>query len=182
MQHRGKERIVVIGPKAQAILREFLTLDTQAYLFSPRRGLEEVRAERRLLRKTPVQPVQQNRRKRRPKRAPGERWTVAAYYHVIFDACARAFPAPDPLEKQAGESKQQWQARLTEEQKAELKAWRQEHVWSPNQLRHSHATEVRRRFGLEAAQAALGHSKADVTQIYAERDLALAAKVAAEMG
>lgn len=48
--------------------------------------------------------------------------------------------------------------------------------WHPNQLRHLHATEVRRRFGLEAAQAALGHARADVTQVYAERDLALAAK------
>ena len=54
--------------------------------------------------------------------------------------------------------------------------------WHPNQLRHLHATDVRKRFGLEAAQAALGHARADVTQLYAERDLTLAAKVAAEMG
>jgi integrase len=54
--------------------------------------------------------------------------------------------------------------------------------WFPNQLRHSYATEVRKRFGLEAAQVALGHSKADVTQVYAERNKSLAARVAAEMG
>ncbi|MEQ8847988.1 site-specific integrase [Botrimarina sp.] len=42
--------------------------------------------------------------------------------------------------------------------------------WSPNRLRHSFATEIRRRYGLEAAQVLLGHSKADVTQVYAERD------------
>ncbi len=54
--------------------------------------------------------------------------------------------------------------------------------WSPNQLRHSAATEIRRRFGLEAAQVTLGHSKADVTQVYAERDYALAARVAKEVG
>src|SRR5262249_14001461 len=54
--------------------------------------------------------------------------------------------------------------------------------WHPNQLRHSHATEVRRRFGLEAAQVALGHSSADITQVYAERDLGLAVRVAAEIG
>jgi integrase len=54
--------------------------------------------------------------------------------------------------------------------------------WHPNQLRHSYATEVRRRHGLEAGQVALGHSKADVTQVYAERDLALAVRVAAEVG
>ena len=35
--------------------------------------------------------------------------------------------------------------------------------WHPHQLRHTHATEVRRRFGLEAAQVALGHSQAQVT-------------------
>jgi integrase len=54
--------------------------------------------------------------------------------------------------------------------------------WHPNQLRHSYATEVRKRFGLEAAQVALGHSKADVTQVYAERNKSLAARVVAEMG
>src|SRR5262249_32985057 len=55
-------------------------------------------------------------------------------------------------------------------------------VWHPNQLRHSHGTEVRRRFGLEGAQVALGHSQANVTEIYAERDLNLAVRIAAEMG
>ncbi|MDB5311802.1 MAG: site-specific tyrosine recombinase XerD, partial [Gemmataceae bacterium] len=54
--------------------------------------------------------------------------------------------------------------------------------WHPNQLRHAHATEVRARFGLEAAQVALGHERADVTQVYAERNRTLAQKVAAEMG
>ena len=54
--------------------------------------------------------------------------------------------------------------------------------WTPYQLRHLFATEVRARFGLEAAQTALGHKNADVTQIYAERDATLAAKVAAALG
>jgi integrase len=44
--------------------------------------------------------------------------------------------------------------------------------WHPNQLRHTAATKVRAEFGLEAAQAILGHSRADVTQVYAERDSA----------
>ena len=35
---------------------------------------------------------------------------------------------------------------------------------------------------LEAAQVALGHTKADVTQVYAERNLDLARRVAAEIG
>jgi integrase len=54
--------------------------------------------------------------------------------------------------------------------------------WSPLQLRHTAATMIRSRYGLEAAQTVLGHSKADVTQIYAERDLTLAHTVMAEIG
>jgi site-specific recombinase XerC len=54
--------------------------------------------------------------------------------------------------------------------------------WHPNQLRHTRGTEVRKRYGLEAAQVVLGHSRADVTQVYAARDLALAEKVAREVG
>lgn len=54
--------------------------------------------------------------------------------------------------------------------------------WHPNQLRHSRGTEVRRKFGLEAAQVVLGHSQAKVTEIYAESDAELAMKVAAETG
>jgi len=55
-------------------------------------------------------------------------------------------------------------------------------TWSPNRLRHSAATEIRKRFGLEAAQVALGHAAADVTQIYAERDMTKAAAIMAQVG
>ena len=54
--------------------------------------------------------------------------------------------------------------------------------WSPHRLRHTAATEIRRDFGLEAAQIMLGHSNAQVTQIYAERDQAKAAEVARRIG
>jgi integrase len=36
----------------------------------------------------------------------------------------------------------------------------------PNQIRHTAATRIRRRFGLEAAQVVLGHSKANTTEIW----------------
>ncbi|AWM41739.1 Phage integrase family protein [Gemmata obscuriglobus] len=54
--------------------------------------------------------------------------------------------------------------------------------WHPNQLRHTYGTEIRRIFGLEAAQVLLGHSKADVTQVYAERNLELASAIARKIG
>jgi integrase len=54
--------------------------------------------------------------------------------------------------------------------------------WSPNQLRHSRGTEIRKLYGVEGAQVVLGHAKADVTQVYAERDAGLALKIAMEIG
>jgi integrase len=55
-------------------------------------------------------------------------------------------------------------------------------IFRPNRVRHASATRIRKMFGLEAAQVALGHSRADVTQIYAEKNLELAIKVAREQG
>ena len=55
-------------------------------------------------------------------------------------------------------------------------------LWSPNRLRHTAATEIRKEFGLEAAQVVLGHSSADITQVYAERDHQLAEGVARVCG
>lgn len=63
-----------------------------------------------------------------------------------------------------------------------MKAWQKEYRWAPNRLRHSRATEIRQIDGLEASQAVLGHSKADTTQIYAERDIAKAVKIMSEVG
>jgi integrase len=55
-------------------------------------------------------------------------------------------------------------------------------TWSPNQLRHAFATRVRAALGLEAAQHALGHARADVTQLYAEGNAELARKAADACG
>jgi hypothetical protein len=50
------------------------------------------------------------------------------------------------------------------------------------QLRHTAASEVWKEHGLEAAQVVLGHEKANVTEVYAQRNLSLAAKVSSSMG
>jgi integrase len=181
-KHRGKTRAIALGPRAQEIVKPFLKLGTQAYLFSPRDSLAALRQEQRRSRKTRVQPSQMNRRKRNPARSPRDKYTTQSYCRAIATACRRAFPPPEPLARAKGESKKAWRARLTEGQRAELQAWYASHSWHPNQLRHSFATEARRRFGLEAAQVSLGHSQANVTQVYAERDQTLAARVAAEIG
>ncbi len=55
--------------------------------------------------------------------------------------------------------------------------------WHPHQLRHNYATDVRRRYGLEAAQILLGHSSALVTEaVYAERDLTKTMTIVRQIG
>lgn len=54
--------------------------------------------------------------------------------------------------------------------------------WTPHQLRHSRGSIVRERYGIEAAQAALGHESMDATEIYTERRIELARKIALEIG
>ncbi len=54
--------------------------------------------------------------------------------------------------------------------------------WTPLQLRHSAATEVRKAFGLEAAQQVLGHKHAAVSEVYAEVGREKALAVIAKIG
>jgi integrase len=55
-------------------------------------------------------------------------------------------------------------------------------IFSPNRIRHLFATQVRKEYGLEAAQVLLGHAKADVTQVYAETNRAKGQEVMREIG
>jgi integrase len=54
--------------------------------------------------------------------------------------------------------------------------------WSPNQLRHSCASRVRRVFGLDAAAAVLGHRLGTVTEVYAEADFGKALQIMRAIG
>src|SRR4029077_5725084 len=60
----------------------------------PREAKAEHAAALRASRKTRVQPSQQNRRKKKPRRAPRERYDVTSYAHAIDRGCDRAFPHP----------------------------------------------------------------------------------------
>lgn len=55
-------------------------------------------------------------------------------------------------------------------------------VWGPNRLRHSAATFLRKRYGIEAARVVLGHRSSAVTEVYAELDRTKAADIMAEVG
>ncbi|MFO0822508.1 MAG: site-specific integrase [Gemmataceae bacterium] len=183
---RGKTRAIAIGPKAQELLKEFFSPDLSAFLFSPARAVEKQRTERAAKRKTPRYPSHMTRnetkRVKNRKRPPSDRYDRFSYLTAITRACDKAFPPVDELAQKEGESAAKWWERLTPEQRSEVKAWRKQHHWHPNQLRHTFATRVRKEHGLEAAQVLLGHSKADVTQIYAAKNEELAATVAAKIG
>jgi integrase len=117
-----------------------------------------------------------------PTRTAGEQYTTDGYRRAIHRVCDLAFPAPEPLCRCDDESVRDWKERLTDTQRAELDQWQSDHRWSPNRLRHSAGTEIRKRFGLEAAQVVLGHASANVTQVYAERDLQKAVEIMREVG
>jgi len=54
--------------------------------------------------------------------------------------------------------------------------------WSPNQLRHTAATRIRKKHGIELARIVLGHTNLATTQIYAEADLTKALDVMGQFG
>ena len=117
-----------------------------------------------------------------PKRRLREKYDRGSYGLAIDRACDRAFPPPGDLAQRDGETHARWWGRLTESQRVDVRVWQKAHRWHPNQLRHSFATRVRKEHGLEAAQVLLGHARADVTQVYAERNEQLAAEIVAKLG
>jgi integrase len=163
-QHHGRQRIIYIGPKTQAVLLPYLLRDARVQCFSPAEAEQKRHEEQRKRRRTRVQPSQRHRRKAKPVRAPATCYTKDSYNRAISRGIVKANKARTEEAKDMG-----------------IEPMLLPH-WHANQLRHSKATEVRREFGLEAAQVSLGHAKADVTQVYAERDSRLAVEVARKIG
>lgn len=138
VEHHGMQRVVPLGPKAQACLAPFVSLDPLLPLFSPREAERDRRAAIRAARKTKLWPSHARRQEKRPKatkaRVVRECYDTASYRRAIARACKAAGIAS----------------------------------WSPNQLRHAAATRIRKEMGIEAAQAVLGHRQLDTTQVYAQ--------------
>jgi len=183
-EHHGHERVIYLGPKAQQVLGPFLLRPQDAHCFSPAEAEEERRQALSAERKTPPScgNVPGSNRRAKPGRKPGTQYNCDSYRRAIGRGLGLAFPPLGPLAKREDETRGEYRARLTAEEDAEIREWRRTHHWHPHQLRHNYATRIRREFGLEAAQVLLGHTKADVTQVYAERDANRAAAVAAKIG
>jgi len=162
---RGHRKLIPLGPKAQEVLKPFLDRAPEAHLFSPREADEWLKRHRpvhyKQNRKTPIYPselrarekAKLSRRKRRPKRPKREHYDTDSYRRAINYGFARARKAGTPIPH-----------------------------WHPHQLRHNRGTEIRKKFGIEAAQVVLGHARADVTEVYAEKNLELAIRIARDCG
>ena len=159
--HLGRERLIFIGPKAQEVLLPYLLrgkLRTASRRPIPWRTIEPN-----------CVPIANPKSSLRNEIAAGlirsgsreNTYDRQAYSRAIRRACRKADVAAH---------KRPENARVPLVQIIIPN-------WHPNQLRHLAATEIRRAFGLEAAQTVLGHSKADVTQLYAARDHGKAAEV-----
>lgn len=101
-EHHGHERPIYLGPQAQAVVRLFLKTDLSAYLFSPADADRERREAQQEARKTPLScgNVPGSNRRRRPGRAPTDRYTVDSYRQAIVNGCDAAFPPPAALARQ----------------------------------------------------------------------------------
>lgn len=183
-EHLGRKRVIPIGPRCQDVLRPYLNSDSAMFCFRPTDAVNWRRKKSFENRKTKLSYANApgTNRKRQPQRVAGEKYTTASYRRAIHRACDAAFPIPFALSRLEGESKKDWQKRLTVNELFKVRKWQSRHRWSPNQLRISVGTEIRKRFGLEAAQVILGHASADVTQVYAERDLSKAIEIMREVG
>ena len=161
---RGHRKLIPLGPRAQEIIRPYLNRVVDAYLFSPieaQQWRNERRRARPSKRKTPIYPselrarekAKQARKNRKPDHPIRDHYDTHSFGKAINFGI----------------------------QKAEKAGVEVPH-WHPNQLRHSRGTEIRKEYGVEGAQVILGHVRADVTQIYAQKNLELAMRIAKETG
>ena len=163
-EHHGLDRIIYIGPQAQDVLCPYLLRESKANCFSPADSEQKRHVEQRAHRKSRVQPSQRSRRKGRPERTPKTAYTKDSYQRAI------AGPWRRPT----------WSGRKRRQK------WESSRCCCRIGTRTSYATPRRRRYaassGLRLRRWILGHAKADVTQVYAERDAALAVQVAKRIG
>lgn len=167
-RHRGHERIIFLGPRAQEIIRPFLKTDVTAYLFSPAEAEASRRAQAHRHRTTPLSCGNRpgTNCSKKPKRIPGIVYSTNAYLIAVYRGCDAAFPPTPKIAANADH----------------LKVWRREHRWHVNQLRHTAATLLRREHGLEVAQVILGHRRIETSQLYAEKNVETAKQIMAAVG
>lgn len=156
---RGHHRMIALGPRCQELLKPYLDNRVEGYLFSPKEAEAQRNSVRKANRQSPMTPSQ---RRRKPKafstRAKRDSYDTDSYRRAIKYGI-----------KKVNKRRERNKLPLIPE-------------WCPLQVRHSRATELNEIYGIEAAAVSLGHAHADVTKVYAERNLKLAIEVAKKAG
>ncbi|MCL2028466.1 MAG: site-specific integrase [Bacteroidales bacterium] len=125
-------------------------------IFSPRTAMAELKAEKRANRTTKMTPSQKKRNKKRAARPNryNEFYDQSSYRNAIRYGIAKVNKALPEGEKIPN--------------------------WSPHQIRHGAGTEIALKYGLENAQAQLGHTSMNTTKGYAHIQLAKRENMALE--
>ena len=91
MTYKGRERIIPLGPRAQAVIRPYLRAAPEAFIFCPAEAEAARNAERRANRQSPMTPSQAARkRKRNPEWKPGHSYAADVIRRAISRACEDA--------------------------------------------------------------------------------------------
>lgn len=199
--HHGKDRVIPLGPRARGVLVAFLTGD-----HPPPAGFDRIDLADHTARLVAADAYQEAGRDRDAALLRDLSRTVVFVAGCVVDPAAPVFSPKVAREERYRLMRARRKSKVQPSQKSRRKEnpkrapkdrfsdERYAHAvgdaaekagvphWHPNQLRHLFATEVRREYGLEAAQVLLGHWRADVTQVYAERNEGLAITVAAKIG
>ena len=147
-----------------------MTEDQEAFVFSPAISVAEQKAARRAARKTKFYGKSATQQPRAT--ITNDRYDAHSYQAAInhgFRKWAASINSPMGAKKPKGVSLRDWLASFGI------------FYWHPHQLRHTRGTLTRATFGIEGAQAQLGNTL-DATEIYAEKSLALALRIAGETG
>lgn len=177
--HRGRDRIIHFGPKAQAILQPYLVRDSESYCFSPIESERRRHSKQRVERKTPMTPSQRARASKiNRRRPPSDHYTTESYRRAIKRACEKGFGMPRELQRPSEFADGAKESLL----RNQAEEWRAKYCWTPYQLRHTRATELRAKFGQDGARVVLGHSETSTTEIYTHSDFSKAKEIMRAVG
>jgi integrase len=187
-EHHGRSRTVLIGPRAQELIRPLLTADPAAPVFrKPRRpgGPYTVGGYRQAVESACEAAALAFIRESRPdvwlRLALMDRvWRDAesAYGSSAFKVAKPTKAERKRLRGEATEAGRRLRSALAEVVEV-LNAPR---PWHPHRLRHNAASRLEAEFGIEVAQYALGHSTPAMTRVYSDAHLRRAAAAVGKSG
>lgn len=155
--YRGHSRSIVIGKRAQKVLKPHLKgRNSDEYVFTPSLIMGEYWNEKRKNRKSKVTPSQNQRDIQREKtrnRHYSDKLNSCLIGKTVKRACKQAMEA-NKIKK----------------------------TWTPYELRHTAITEARIHFGAEAAQHFAGHSTIHTQEVYDHSAIISASKVVKKLG